>query len=574
MKRINKKRRMGRKIAGLILLLIETVLTVLFSIVLIKYNIFSWSLIILIIIFLLAMLFIVFRTQRRRADGLQLFGMILSIIMCIVMAVGSYYFLVAGKTLNSITDQTYSVKLYQIVVLKDDPAETMEDTIDYKYGTAQALDSNTHFISVMVELTNELGAEVDTNDYTGVSQLYDALMNGKVQAIFYENSYDNAFAEIDEDYESKVKVVGEINVKQASAKVQTTTVDVLKSPFIVFLSGGDDYFELSTTGRCDAVVLAVVNPNTSQILLCSIPRDYYVQFPGVTGEERDKLTHSGIYGIDVTIDTLNELLDIEINYYFRVNFSSMIEIVDAIGGVEVYNEYEFDAPDDELNFPQGNITLSGFEALQYARERYTLARGDFARQEHQQVIIEALINKLTKPTTLALNYTSLMEALDDSALTNMTNDDILGIIRNQISTGQEWNISKVIALGETVYQPSYAMGGMSLAMCMPYAESVEYVSSLIHRIQAGEIIKDVTEYEPTTYTYITDLVSTEYDDWNGYTDDNGSDGEYYEEDYEEDYEDEYYEEDYEEDYDEYYEEDYEEDYDEDYGPDDDYNEDD
>ena len=118
-------------------------------------------------------------------------------------------------------------------------------------------------------------------------------------------------------------------------------INVTQNPFTVYISGIDVYGEISQTSRSDVNMLVTVNPQTKEVIMTTTPRDYYVQLPGVSGESRDKLTHAGIYGIQCSIDTLEQLYDIEIDYYVRVNFTTLRNLVDALGGVNVYSEYEF-----------------------------------------------------------------------------------------------------------------------------------------------------------------------------------------------------------------------------------------
>lgn len=255
--------------------------------------------------------------------------------------------------------------------------------------------------------------------------------------------------------------------------------------FIIYITGIDQYGSIEGVSRSDVNILLSVNPSTGKILMVSIPRDSYVQIAGDGNDEYDKLTHSGIYGVNSSIRTLENLFGIQINYYFRVNFSSVISIVDVLGGIEVDNPRGFEALGGEYYFPEGVNYLSGEEALAFARERYNLGDGDLDRGRNQERVIAAMIQKATSPSIL-FNYTGLLDVISEEAQTNMPVEKITELINQQISEGTNWDIRNAELRGEGVTGlPSYAMPDYELYMFRLDEDSVNEVKREIEAIQSG-----------------------------------------------------------------------------------------
>ncbi|MCF0229657.1 MAG: LCP family protein, partial [Parasporobacterium sp.] len=259
--------------------------------------------------------------------------------------------------------------------------------------------------------------------------------------------------------------------------------------FLVFISGNDSEGEISLTGRSDVDIVAGVNPASHQVLLLTIPRDYYVEIPGITGEgSRDKLTHSGIYGMDALLATVENLLGTEINYYVRLNFSSMINIVDAMGGVVVDVEKDF-ISHGGIDFKKGPQLMDGDKTLHYVRERYAFEDGDFARGRHQVQVIQAMLNKLMSVNTLA-NYNNLADAIVSFAATNIPQSVITSVIRDQLDKNPQWHIVTYQLLGDIMMQPCQSANGQYLSVDMPYKESVENAKILLKQLLNGEVLSE------------------------------------------------------------------------------------
>ena len=301
----------------------------------------------------------------------------------------------------------------------------------------------------------------------------------------------------------------ESNVKHTESK----DVDVSIDPFIVYISGNDEYGDLEFDGMTDVNILVCVNPQSGQILMVSTPRDFYVEFPGYTEGERDKLSHSGYYGMEAQIATLEALYDCDINYYVWLNFTSFIEIVDAIGGITIENEYEFTS-NDGFYYPAGTLDLDGLYALHYVRERNSFSGGDFSRGLHQEQFISLMIDKILSSNSLTM-YNNLLSAVEKNCSTNMPKNRITALIKKQISDNPKWEITMAQAEGAIMAQACYTFKPQVLSVVMPYAQSVEYVKTMMKDWRDGKKVTALQMQPDDDYSYLSvpDPV-----DWNYYYD--------------------------------------------------------
>ena len=225
-------------------------------------------------------------------------------------------------------------------------------------------------------------------------------------------------------------------------------------------------------------IIATVNPKEHKILLTTTPRDYYVTIPGISGEQRDKLTHAGIYGVNKSIETLENLYGIDISYYVRVNFTSMVKIVDALGGVDVNSPYAFTTTHGNYEIQQGMNHLDGDAALGFVRERYSFSSGDNQRGQNQEILLEALINKALSPAILK-DMGTLIGTLGENIETNMGSDQISSLINWQLGNGGSWTIESQAAIGAGDTQACFSSGAQPLYVMWPNENSVNSISEKI-----------------------------------------------------------------------------------------------
>ena len=241
-------------------------------------------------------------------------------------------------------------------------------------------------------------------------------------------------------------------------------VDTTK-PFVLYISGIDTYGEVGEVSRSDVNMLMVVNPSKRTILLVNTPRDYYVQLHGVAGTP-DKLTHAGIYGIDMSRQTLSDLYGVEIPYYVRLNFTSLVKMVDVVGDITVESDYAF------KSFQAGKNTLDSKRTLEFARERYSFEDGDRQRGRNQQKVIEAIIAKMSEPRNLA-RYESILSTLQSSLQTNMSRNSIASLVKMQLNDMKGWKVESMSVDGAGATRQTYSMGAMPLYVMIPDSASVE-----------------------------------------------------------------------------------------------------
>ncbi|MDP3443958.1 MAG: LCP family protein [Ignavibacteria bacterium] len=308
---------------------------------------------------------------------------------------------------------------------------------------------------------------VDYKKYDNITSQTVALDTNESNMLVLSSSSIDLIKENYSNFYQNIEVLATFRVKTETLST-AKKIDITK-PFIVYISGIDTYGPVTSVSRSDVNILAVVNPQTHKILLVNTPRDYYVQLHGTSGV-KDKLTHAGIYGIDMSVNTLEDLYDIQIDYYLRVNFSSLTNIVNELNGVTVYSNYTFSA--DRYSFTKGYNQLNGEQALAFSRARYTFSGGDRTRGENQQLVIEAIIAKMNNPATL-LNYQNVLASTQAAVQTNMNYDDMTSLIRNQLTNMTKWIVESTAVDGVDSRNYTYSIGNMKLYVMEPNQISVD-----------------------------------------------------------------------------------------------------
>lgn len=295
----------------------------------------------------------------------------------------------------------------------------------------------------------------------------------KIDRMFSEISSADVKIEAEKEMETKKETE-----KQTEAVLEESNSKLTKDVFTVYISGIDTYGSISTTSRSDVNIIATVNTNTKQILLTSTPRDCYVMLPVEDGQ-MDKLTHAGIYGVDVSIGALENFYDISIDYYIRINFTTLIDMVDALGGITVDSEFAFNTK--EYSFSKGENQLSGKEALDFARERYAFANGDKQRGENQMQVIKAMINKAMFPAIIK-NAEYIIDTISKNIETNMDTSEITSLINMQINDGAYWNIMMNSVKGRGDSRITYSGGNQKLYVMIPDQDSVYEAKAMMKQV--------------------------------------------------------------------------------------------
>ena len=482
----SKKRRKkkNRHTFGKFLAMIQIVLSVIFLVVLLMLNVLPIKY--LVIIFGLMLFLDAFALGSQYTRSAHVVGKIDCILMILLLAFANIYLIRANATLLSITDNDYKIDRIAIVVRSEDSAQTLEDAADYTFG-AQYITGSDKVEQAIAEVSKEVGQDIYYTTYDDVFVMVQALYNGEVDALIYNAAYNDSLVETYPTFEQDVRELDYVEIKTKVEKTRGDKKNVAKEPFTVFISGIDTEGSISTTSRSDVNMLVTVNPETKQVLMTSIPRDYYVELPGVSGGNRDKLTHAGLYGVECSMDTLEQVFGVDVDYYARVNFTTLRDMVNALGGVDLESRYEFTTISGEY-FVQGmNYDVDGSSALAFARERYNLPNGDNDRVVNQQTVLKAIINKCISPAILT-GYMGIMDSLSDSFETSLSQSQISSLVRMQLNDGASWNIMSSSVNGYDSEDYCYSSGDALLYVMEPNYDSVNAVGDCITRIKNDEVL--------------------------------------------------------------------------------------
>ncbi len=479
-----RRRKSNRHTIGKIMAIIQIVLSVVFMAVLFMINVLPMKY--MAIVFGILLFLDMFSLGSQFTRSAHVIGKIDCILMCILLILGNVYLIRTNATLFSITNNTYKVDRIAIAVLNSDPAQTIEDASGYTFG-AQVIGGSDKVEQAIAQITKELGQDLYYENYEDPYAMVQNLYDGNIQAIIYNTAYDSSLTERFPSFSQDVRELKHIEIKTEVQNISGDKKDVTKVPFTVFISGIDTEGSISTTSRSDVNMLVTVNPTTHQILMTSIPRDYYVQLPGISGEYYDKLTHAGLYGADCSMNTLSQLFGIDIDYYAKVNFTTLRDMVNALGGVDLDSRYEFTTISGEYFVEGMNYGVDGSSALAFARERYNLPNGDNDRVINQQIVLKAIINKCMSPAILT-GYMGIMDSLSDSFETSLSQQQISSLVRMQLDQGSGWEIlsSRVVGTGDE--NTCYSSGDNLLYVMVPDYSSVETVAGFINRMKSGETL--------------------------------------------------------------------------------------
>lgn len=421
-------------------------------------------------------------------------GCILSVCVMTVCGFASVIGARAGALLDSIANQASVTDVVSAYVLKENPAETLQDAKDYTFAITRKYDYK-HTEKAIAEINNTIGADIRTQTYDNFFEMAHALYSGDVDAMILNVAYIDLI-EMQKEYKTfstktrtlfdheEETVVGNNNNSEEEEHNITT------DPFVVYISGSDTRQLNLASSRSDVNILVVVNPKTRQVLLINTPRDYYVVTTASSSGARDKLTHCGVYGIDCSMDTLGLLYDEPVGYYVQINFSGFKTLVDAIGGITIESEKSFRTSEGGYYISQGTNQLNGDVALSYVRERKSFADGDNARGRHQMMAIEAIISKLSSGTTILSNYSGIMESMSGMFATNMQTEDISALVKMQLSDMASWNIKSFAVSGTGGKTTTYSMPTKRSYVMYPDEQQVEYAKQLVNKVVEGETLTD------------------------------------------------------------------------------------
>lgn len=418
----------------------------------------------------------------------------LVILISVAYGLGDYYLYSTASTLNIVTEQAAKSKnTVSLIVMAESTKEDVQDINGSKIGVLTNINKEGTKKSLNDISKQNIG--YSTEKFDNVPAMLQALYEGQVDAIILKEAYRSNVSEIEnyENFNNETKVIHQTVYYTKEANNSLAVSDITSKPFTILITGNDSFGALDEVSRSDVNMIVTINPLTSTILMTSIPRDAFVtevcdDYACNYGVE-DKLTHTGIYGADTTKDTLENLLDIDINYIFRVNFSSMIDIVDALGGIDIdvaegmaVSRFYSDSTLEGVH--EGQNHLNGKRALAYSRERKAYLDGDVQRARNQQQVLQAMFKKASSPEIIT-KYSNILKAVSKAFDTNMTTKEITSFIKYQLQASPSWKFEQYVLKGENTLKVSPELG-MEVSAVELYAYSIQTASEKIEAVLDGK----------------------------------------------------------------------------------------
>lgn len=440
--------------------------------------------IVLVLILILINLLVVLLIRNNK-----LISNIIGIILSILIIIGSMFGIKHGNKISNIINKAFGnsgieITGYSVAVLKSSKYDSIDDLNGELMGYVILDDKKDEYKAVLKSKIS-----VELKSYDDPYSLYEDLLNKKVTSVIVSEGFLQILEEEHEDIYDRIKIIYNFEIEE---KVNTDKEDIKKlEPINILISGSDSRSgKIISKTRSDVNMIMTINPKTRTILLTSIPRDYYVRLHGTTGL-KDKLTHAGIYGIEMTKTTIEDLFDIKIDYTVKVGFKSVVDIVDYIGGIEVDSDKDFisycrDGGAERFHVVKGINHLTGPQALSYARERKAYAEGDYHRVQNQQQVIEAIIDKISKDKKLLKNYDELLEKFSELYRTDIPSKYIKLIVKQQLYDMKGWKIEKQYIKGYNAMKETYSMPGRNLFVVEEDKDSINEAREKINNVKDGK----------------------------------------------------------------------------------------
>lgn len=431
---------------------------------------------------------------------------VVTIVLSLGMGFGGYYLQKTNTMFSNITNVTSTSKnTVSVIVKESSDMQDLRDIADKKVGTLRLI--GLVGTETCLEDIESKDIKIEQMNYDSISNLMSAFYSGEVDVVILNESYRSNVEDIEEykNFSDNTRVIYQTTFETEDTNVANSVSDITEHPFNVLITGSDSRVDISENARSDVNMVVTVNPTTNTILLTSIPRDFYVTTvcdaaDGCQNGAMDKITHTGMTGINTTKRTVENLLGIEINYTVKVGFESVTKIVDALGGIDVYVEPGYAVPEllhgNGRGVTEGVNHLDGELALAYSRERYAYTEGDRQRTKNQQQVVMGIIDKMTSSSVLA-NYADLMDALGDTFQTTMSASEIQALIQYQMDKMPSWTVEQymVDGTGDTLM---CAELGQAAYVMVPDQTTVELAKRKIAAVMDGGSSTSITSLDNTT----------------------------------------------------------------------------
>ena len=418
----------------------------------------------------------------------------LTLFICVASCMGGYYISKTQNVLSSITNVAKHAKNTVSVVVKESSSIKNKSQLNgVSVGSLRLNEQGSK--KALKELSSE-GIVLNQTEYDSMTTLLEAFYNGEVDSIIINESSRSQILDMEaySNFDSNTRVVYQTSYKVKNNDSATSVSDITSKPFNVLISGSDTRGGFDENGRSDVIMIATVNPKTHTILLTSVPRDFYVTTACDAGDgcmqgALDKITHTGIHGTNTTKRTVEQLLGIEINYTFKVGFDTVTELVDVLGGVDVYVEPGYATTTSQFSVHEGVNHLNAQQALAFARERYSYTEGDRQRTKNQQQVLMGIVKEATKPSVIT-NYAAIMDTMANTFSTTMSNEEITDLIKYQLNNNPTWKMEQymVDGTGDTLM---CAELGDAASVMVPDQSTVKMAKDKINAVLAGKSSEDV-----------------------------------------------------------------------------------
>ena len=478
-KRMNKKK---KKIINIILnffSVISTIVTILFCIMLYMLNMLPSKYLIIIYVFIFAFysVLLLLTMNKKIKIIIKTICAIFFLIFDVIFCIGIKYVNDTINFVDIIDNVMLQKEKHYVMILTDSNVNSIQDLKDEDIGIYNVVSS--------VRAINELSKKISFNDieFTDIAEMFDSLEEKQIKAIFINSSIKNLLEIEFADLNSRLKELYNISVEMTEREDIVKVVDVTRKPFNLYIAGGDAYGDIGHVTNTDVNMIVSVDPINRKLLLTSIPRDYYVNLPSFGENAYDKLTHAGYYGIEESVKAIENLLDIDINYYVKINFSTITKVIDAIGGVEVYSDLYFCDGAGKGCYNNGYNKLNGEKALAFARERYAFSNGDIQRVKNQQKVLTAIIDKVSSSSSIITNFSAILDSVSNSFSTNLDSKSISRLVKMQLNDMRGWSIDSQNLVGYDRYTTdTYTFPGTNLYVMEHDANSISEAKEKINLI--------------------------------------------------------------------------------------------
>ncbi len=418
--------------------------------------------------------------NRKISQFKKILAKILIILLCIILGTGNWYVFKTHRLLYSMMSNK-ELAIISVITMKNSDIDHIDDLKNKSVGIINIGDVEKQY-ETLSKIEKTINDEIEAKPYTSYKNFIDDLYNGNVDAIILNESSRESCKENHKDFDEKTKIIKSFKYEK-DAKDIAKSVKITEEPFNVYISGMDTHGSLSTQSHSDVNMIVTINPKTHQILMTGIPRDLYIPQVCQQGQV-DKLTHSGAFGLDCTVKSVEDFFNIDLNYYVKVNFSSVEQIVDALGGITVHSDYDFVTVKNKIHIHEGENKLNGIEALSFVRERKAFADGDQQRSRNQMIALEAIINKALSPSIIT-KYPKLMSAVSGTFQTNMSQYEMTNFVKKQLETMASWDIKQIQVggSGDTSWSPA---NGFYCWVLVPNEDTIKNAVNLINKVQNGE----------------------------------------------------------------------------------------